>query len=124
MGRFDKWRRFYGVKSTPGRRHKYKAQPKIIDGIRFASTLEATHYGRLKLLKRSGEIRGFEMQVRFVIAADPIELSITYVADFVVTYPDGRWVVQDCKGYRTKEYLRKKRLLKNILGIEIVEIIK
>lgn len=38
-------------------------------------------------------------------------LAIKYVADFVVHYPDGLQVVVDTKGFRTKDYLLKRKML-------------
>lgn len=37
--------------------------------------------------------------------------AIHYLADFVVTYKDGREEVIDTKGFQTKDYLLKKKLL-------------
>jgi hypothetical protein len=35
---------------------------------------------------------------------------------------DGEVVVEDVKGMKTKEYIIKRKLMKYILGIEVVEI--
>ena len=46
--------------------------------------------------------------------------EMKYIADFVYNR-DNKEVVEDCKGYRTTEYKKKKNLMKKILGIEILE---
>lgn len=55
--------------------HKYKAQPQIIDGIRFASKAEGLHYGRLKLRERAGDIRNLE-STRSTSSTEPAKLPI------------------------------------------------
>ena len=43
-----------------------------------------------------------------------------YIADF--TYiENGEYVVEDTKGKKTSDYKRKRKWMKNILGIEIKE---
>jgi hypothetical protein len=46
--------------------------------------------------------------------------SLIYRADFVYKR-NGEMVVNDVKGYRTKVYLKKKRLMKSVHNIEILE---
>jgi hypothetical protein len=45
-----------------------------------------------------------------------------YIADFVVTYGDGRVVVYDVKGVRTGVYKLKKKLVEALYPITIVEV--
>ena len=52
-----------------------------------------------------------------------IERSCRYVADFVYTdRATGRTVVEDTKGFRTKEYIIKRKLMLHVHGIRIKEI--
>jgi len=100
----------------PPKKHKYNASRTIVDGIRFASKREAEYYGELKLCLRAGEIVSFELQPEFIIQegyrrGGKKVREIKYIADFKVIYPDGRVEIVDTKGYRTKEYLLKKKLL-------------
>ena len=37
--------------------------------------------------------------------------AIKYIADFVITYPDGKQKVIDVKGFRTKDYTIKMKML-------------
>ena len=115
--RFAGWNKISAIK-----RHKFGAQKATVNGEMLDSRLEGRHYAKLLLLQKAGEVMEIKRQVPFVVTAEPKELSVKYVADFVVTFKDGREEIQDCKGYETREYKRKKRLLKKFLNIEIVEI--
>lgn len=106
---------------------KYGNKKTIVDNIAFDSKKEAIYYAELKLLQRSGKVLEFERQVKYEIQPKFVDdfgnkhRSIYYVADFVVKYHDGMVDIVDCKGYRTKEYLLKKKLLA-AKGIIIKEI--
>ena len=52
----------------------------------------------------------FELQPSFKYKGKTIR-AIKYIADFVITYPDGKTEVVDTKGYRTKDYLLKRKML-------------
>lgn len=84
---------------------KYRAKRTEVDGIKFDSQLEANYYCELKMLQRAGEVTDIQLQPRY-----PLQGGITYVADFLVTYADGRQEIVDCKGVRTSVYRLKKRL--------------
>lgn len=108
--------------------NKYGARKVTVDGITFDSKKEARKYQELKLLKRAGEIKDFELQPEFVLLEGFQDLNgtwhrpIKYRADFRVTYPDGRVVVIDTKGYRTKDYaIKKKMFLYQYPDIEFME---
>lgn len=79
---------------------KYHATPTTVDGIRFASRLEARRYGILKLMERTGEISGLVLQKRFPLMARD-EMVGEYVADFVYRDEAGRIVIEDAKGVLT-----------------------
>lgn len=104
--------------SVAGKREsKYHNKIAYYDGIAFDSIKERDYYADVLLpLKWAGEIKSIDMQVPFVLQP-PFKHSgktikgIKYVADFVITYPDGRKKVIDTKGYRTKEYLLKRKML-------------
>ena len=98
---------------------KYRAIPTVADGYRFASKKEAARYGELKLMARAGEIVGLELQPRFPIAVNGVRIC-AYVGDFQYIQ-EGRFVVEDCKGYRTREYQIKKKLVFAVYGVAILE---
>lgn len=96
--------------------HKYGAEPTTVDGIKFPSMKEANYYCELKLLKRAGEIKDFDRQVKFVLQpaydrkGEHIR-EIAYYADFVITYKDDSQKVIDVKGYETDVFKMKKKML-------------
>lgn len=61
------------------------------------------------------------MKTKTKIKKKLVQRSTTYVADFVYLQ-DGKTIVEDTKGFRTKEYELKKKMMRAFLGIEIKEI--
>lgn len=110
-------------------RHKYNAKKTMVDGILFSSKSEANYYSKLVLLKRMGEITHIELQPKYEIIK-PYPHPVTgkkvrgtyYIADFLVTYADGRKELVDIKGVRTEVYKLKKKLFEQQYGIQIVEV--
>lgn len=117
---------------------KYNNKKITRNGITFDSKKEARRYGELLLLERAGEITDLQRQVEFVLIPtqrDPdtigvrggvkkgrtIELAVKYVADFVYKEND-KIVVEDTKGFKTKDYIIKRKLMLYIHGIRIKEI--
>lgn len=114
------------------------------NGIEFDSKKEAQRYAELLLLKRCGKIKDLELQKIFELIpaqyetstdvytrgankgkAKPgkcIEKAVTYKADFYYIDENGRTVVEDTKGFKTKDYIIKRKLMLYIHGIRIVEI--
>lgn len=100
---------------------KYRNKKTEVDGIVFDSAKEATRYKELLLLLKAGEIGRLELQVPFELNEGGTH-SYKYVADFV--YLDartGQKIVEDTKGHRTQEYLKKRRLMKDVWNIVIIE---
>jgi hypothetical protein len=101
---------------------KYRNKKIVVDGMTFDSTKEGRVYGQLKLMQASGEILGFARQVTYRIEFRG-QLICKYVADFVVNR-NGILEVWDVKSDYTRKlpvYKLKKKLMKIINGIEIVE---
>lgn len=116
---------------------KYYNTKCIIDGVKFDSIKEAERYRQLQLLQRAGKISELQRQVRFELIpaqyeetgelyksgprkGQPkpgrcIEHAVAYVADFVYT-ESGRLIVEDTKGIRTKDYIIKRKLFKQLYG--------
>ncbi len=109
---------------------KYGNKKVVLDGIKFDSKREAERYSYLKVLERVGEIEKLELQKKFVLvpaqrnkAGKVTERAITYRADFY--YFDkrqGKWVVEDAKGVKTDVYKMKKKLMRSVHGLEIMEV--
>jgi len=97
------------------RSHKFNAQAVEIDGHKFPSLKEANYYCELKLRLRAGDITKIELQPRYTLEAGRRLKNgkwlrkREYVADFRITFPDGRQQVIDTKGFRTPTYQRKIR---------------
>jgi hypothetical protein len=85
----------------------------------YASKREARRAFELEFLQSDGKITELQEQVRFRIEINGI-LVCAYVADFVY-YKDGKRVVEDCKGHRTREYKLKAKLMQAVHGIVILE---
>ena len=108
---------------------KYRNIKKMVDGRVFDSTKEAAEYLRLKALEAAGEIADLCCQVPFPLLA-PVEgtpgmfaIVSYYVADFTFTeLPSGAKVVEDVKGFLTKEYRLKRKWLALQNEIEIREV--
>lgn len=94
------------------------------DGIIHDSQKEAVRWTELKLLERSGEITDLQRQVKYeLIPPQKGERAVFYIADFVYTdNRTGETVVEDTKGFRTKEYIIKRKLMLWVHGIKINEI--
>ena len=107
---------------------KYGNRKVIHDGIEFDSMKEANRYCELKLMQRAGVISDLQLQVPFElipsqrIDGNVVERAVNYVADFTYNGPDGVQVVEDTKGYKTPEYIIKRKLMLYVHGIRIVEV--
>lgn len=101
-------------------RLKYGNTPTKVGEITFHSKKEAKRYGDLILLQRAGVISDLKLQVKFPIVVDDA-LITTYVADFTYLDAKGERVVEDVKGYATEVYALKRKLMKTLLNITILE---
>ena len=105
---------------------KYKSKPTDIDGIKFASKMEANRYLKLRELQRENVISNLELQPSFLLqdgfTRDGKKYRpIVYVADFRYNIGE-KVVVEDVKGFKTPEYkLKKKLLLYKYGGFEFKE---
>ena len=107
--------------------NKYHNKKVVIDGIEFDSKKEGNYYLKLKMLETAGKIRDLRLQVEFVLLetfklSDKTYRKTKYIADFTYLDDKGKLHVVDVKGYRTKEYGLKKKLMAWKYGIEIEEV--
>jgi uncharacterized protein DUF1064 len=98
-------------------RHKFKAVKTECDGSKFPSKKEARRYNELKLLKQNGDIVFFLRQVPFHLPG-----NIKYVCDFMIFWADDSVTIEDVKGFKTKDYIVKKKLVEVTYPIKIQEI--
>lgn len=102
----------------------------MVNGKTYDSRKESNRAAELYLLQRAGEIRNLREQVEFELI--PVqhglyrsERPVKYIADFVYEENTGTtWqqVVEDVKGYRTKDYIIKRKLMLQKYGISIKEV--
>lgn len=102
------------------KRSKYNAKKTVYDGITFHSAKEARRYAALKLLERARKISDLRRQVRYELIVNGMRVC-RYTADFVYREGDAE-IVEDAKGYRTPEYIIKRKLMMAVYGIEISEV--
>ena len=105
---------------------KYNNTKTTIDGIKFDSIRESNRYRELKLLEKAGHITDlvlqpkFELIPKYTINGRNVR-KMEYIADFQYT-ENGKTVVEDAKGFKTKDYLIKKKLFEYQYNIEITEV--
>ena len=107
---------------------KYHNRKIVREGETYDSVKEYHRAKELELLEKGGVIKDLKRQVRFEIIPSQrgddgkvVERAVTYVADFVY-FEDGKLVVEDTKGFRTKDYIIKRKLMRYLLGINIREV--
>ena len=105
---------------------KYRNVKTVVDGITFDSKAEAKRYGELRLRQAAGDIAGLTLQPRFELRVNGLKIC-TYVADFLYyeVSPSGKVIdptIEDVKGMRTREYVIKRKLMKAVHGIDVVEV--
>lgn len=118
--------------------NKYHSKKITRDGMTFDSVKEYRRFRELALLERAGEITDLKRQVEFVLIpaqrepdtigkrggikkGKTIELKCSYIADFVYT-ENGQRVVEDTKGFKTKDYVLKRKMMLYFHGIKIREV--
>jgi ribosomal protein S8 len=100
---------------------KYKNERTEVDGIVFMSQREAGRYIALRYLKNAGKIKDLKLQVEYELNPGGTH-SLKYIADF--QYYDietGQTIVEDCKGFRTPVYRKKRKLMLKVHNIQILE---
>ena len=124
-------------------KNKYRNKKININGIVYDSKKEYRRHQELSLLERVGTIQDLRRQVKFILIPaqrEPsteiyqkgakkgclkpgklVERECSYIADFVYK-EDGKTVVEDTKGVRTKEYILKRKMMLHFYGIKIKEV--
>ena len=110
----DDYRNFTDGKK---KKSKYRANKTSVDGHTFDSKKEAEYYCELKLRLQGKEINGFCLQPTFMLAP-----GLKYKADFIVFHNDGTSEIIDTKGFKTKEYIAKKKVFEDKYNMKITEI--
>lgn len=93
----------------------------------YASKREAELAANLHALERFGQITDLKEQVPYVLVPAQQgrlrnERSVVYIADFTYLDKDVKRHVVDSKGFKTKDYIIKRKLMAYLLEIEIEEL--
>lgn len=118
---------YLNMKQYTKSKNKYKNKECTFNGIKFQSLREKNYYIKLQTLQNYGKISELQRQVEFVLI-ETFKLGrktyrkTSYFADFTYIDEEGNYHVVDTKGFRTKEYQLKKKLMAWKYGIEIEEI--
>ena len=122
-------------------KNKFHSKKITAYGITFDSKKEYRRYCELLLLERAGAIQSLELQKVFELIPAQyetferygkkgnklkdgkrcIEQACVYKADFVYI-ENGKTIVEDTKGFKTKDYIIKRKLMLYVHGIRIKEI--
>ena len=121
--------------------NKYGNKKVTIGGMTFDSKKECDRYYELKLLERAGKIRDLQRQVRIELIPAQyetyeryskktgerlpdgrrcVEKAVYYVADFVYWEGDQK-IAEDAKGFKTREYIIKRKLMRYLHGCVLRE---
>lgn len=105
---------------------KYRNKKVTVDGVTFDSVKECLRYKELRRREINGEIQNLQRQVEYLlipsqkIGGKVVERPCKYIADFVY-HENGNLVVEDCKGFRTPDYIIKRKLMLKNYGIRVKE---
>ena len=122
-------------------KNKYHSKKISVNGIIYESKKEYKRHCELLLLEKAGAITDLQTQVKFILipvqfetferygkkgqrlkdGSRCVEKECAYIADFVYT-ENGEKVVEDAKGFRTKDYIIKRKLMLWVHGIKIKEV--
>lgn len=108
---------------------KYGNRKTVVDGQEFDSKKEAMRWIELRYMERAGLITQLSRQTQFELIPNQresgkvVERAVTYKADFTY-WANGQYVCEDVKSRatKTKEYIIKRKLMRYVHGITIVEV--
>lgn len=102
-------------------RSKYRNVKTTRFGQVFDSKKEANRYLELRSLLEQGEIKNLRRQVKYPFVLNSVTVA-TYIADYVYEDRYGNEIVEDVKGFRTREYKIKRKLMLALYNIEVKEV--
>lgn len=131
----------YGYGYGSGRSKYGNVKTTTSDGITHDSQKEANRWCELKMLERAGKITDLKRQVEFELIPAQyesvprvsksgktlkdkqvlIEKAVKYIADFTYYDDKGKYIVEDSKGKKTKDYIIKRKLMLWVYDIRIKE---
>lgn len=103
---------------------KYHNHKTLFQDIQFDSRKESNRYQELLWMQQAGQICNLELQPRYDLVVNSHKLGF-YKADFrYEEVATGAVITEDVKSpvTRTPVYMLKKKLVKALYGVEIVEV--
>ena len=120
-----------GDAAAPKKASKYHSAPAERGELRFDSQKEARRYDELMVMLRAGIISDLRLQPQFTLQESYVTetgeriRAIRYTADFsYIREVSGEKIVEDVKSgpTRTKEYLRNRKFMRSMYGIDVREV--
>lgn len=117
----------YPITGEKEKKLKYKNEKIEIDNIKFDSKKEAKRYVELKQQEQAGIIKDLKLQVPFELQPsykkeNKTIRAINYVCDFTYIDNNGKFIVEDVKGFINEVYKLKKKMFEFKYGVEIKEV--
>lgn len=109
-------------------RTKYGNRRVRVGDMVFDSQREYRRWLELAAMEKTGAIHDLRRQEKFTVIPAQyvdgkcVERAAVYVADFTYYTDAGEYVVEDAKGYRTPDYVLKRKLMLYGQGIRVREV--
>jgi len=104
---------------------KYRSKITEYNGVKFHSKKEAEYAKKLDWLIKVGTVTRWVGQCSYALGINEV-LICRYILDFKVWYSDGRIEHIDVKGMKSGSaysmFKLKKKLMKAILNIDVIEV--
>lgn len=107
---------------------KYNSKKVITNEGKFDSKKEYKRWLELKDMEARGEIRELKRQYPLELIPSQridgrvVERACKYIADFVYVIGADEVVIEDTKGFKTPDYIIKRKLVLQRYGIQIKEV--
>jgi len=107
------------VAEALGKRNKYHAKGVAHEGKYFDSGAEFKRYRLLELLQRAGKIEALKFHPVYSITVGGIHICDVELDSEYIDKETGELVLEDVKGYYTRESKIGHRLVKGVYGLEV-----
>lgn len=102
------------------RGNKFGNKKTTFQGLTYDSGKEAQYAQTLELLKRAKQIKDYQRQIKFSLdwGGEKRKHICNYIADFVVTLPNGNKEIHEVKGFATEIFRLKWKMVEAQYGDE------
>ena len=94
--------------------NKFHARKTDFDGIKYDSKFEASYAAELALRIKARDIAGWRRQVRIPLVVNDEHIA-DYWIDFILQHNDGSEEYVECKGFETRDWKLKFKILEAML---------